>query len=1046
VEAASLELLEAFLAQFEERRVAVPEGWKRRLEQLATETEVSRRFATIIFVDMVGYTRLSQQLPEDQLDDLRLWFNRMVSEQIHRYGGFLIQYLGDAAFAAFGAPWAFERDAEAAIRCLLSIRDGVRELGSFRGHPVQVRAGAASGIITVKVVEEGGRKRPDLIGSVVNLAARLQGEGDPFDVVVPAPLAKLIEPAFEVVQGRTYVPKNYDQEVTIFRVLEPRPQALPRRRQVDAFVGRGQESAALTQAIGQWRAGGFASVAVAGEPGIGKTTLLRRVLEGEDLWADCLLTEADPYHRQGVLLPFLSLLSTLRSRRGSLPWTQVQEPLRPLLSLLEPTAGARQRLPPQWRQLVVVALAELLAAASEAQPLVLLFEDAHWYDDLSRTAINALLRRRPPGLLLLLTDRQEAGHAVPIDPCTVNLRLGPLDPPQAMELLRALTGTESLHPLVEQRLLDDADGRPLYLTEAAGWMEGAGNLRAEELTRSLLGTSPLGERPDVLQLLQARLDRFDAQQRLVLQCGAVLGRRFRQEVLAAYQAVRERLLEHLALLKGGHLLRDVELSGDAGFEFTPGIVREAAYGMLTAKQSRALHREFAGLIEQRFPNRIEQLAPELSLHWLKARQFDQASRHVRRGCLQAMRHGLAEQAYRLATEGLALSELSDAAAPPEEEGLAEGEVPDKVVPPTPAQVATLHEQAGRAARMLGDLPTAINHFQVWEASSTKLGNPRWQAGARYQQALTLFEMGDLVQCEEMLSSVGTGSARPDLLTWQCDDLQAKCHLRAGLYEKAAEEFSAVARRAEPAEPGLAGDAWSSLSICLQRLNRWEEALGALDRCELAYRRLGSPYGLCIVHNNRGIIHEKLGNDAAAIQCYASGRAEARGCGYLHLIAALACNESNLHYLNGRYQDALATAAESIRFAKMIGHGNSEVLARINLGLAWEGLGAWEESWRELTRAREMAASLRDNDALGEAVLELAWLALRQGLRGMEITNILEQLPANLPTDNLARARVIHLAATLPPGSEGLEIPDGMSRAARVRCLQVLELCGPTKAG
>ena len=147
----------------------------------AAPGDEQRRHLTVLFCDIVGYTKLSASLDPEILSRIVHDYEELCAASLARYGGFLFQRLGDGIVAFFGYPQAHEREAERAIRAGLDILDGVRTLP----HPLEVRIGVANGIV---LVSGGGRAA---VGEAMNLAARLQTAAEPGTLIISSSVMKL---------------------------------------------------------------------------------------------------------------------------------------------------------------------------------------------------------------------------------------------------------------------------------------------------------------------------------------------------------------------------------------------------------------------------------------------------------------------------------------------------------------------------------------------------------------------------------------------------------------------------------------------------------------------------------------------------------------------------------------------------------------------------------------------------------------------------------------------------------------------------------------
>jgi class 3 adenylate cyclase len=142
---------------------------------------LQRKQVTLLFVDIVGSTRIGQNLdPEDVAEVMNGALQRLATV-VEQHGGYVSRFMGDGFKAVFGAPTAREDDAERAVRAGLAILEAAKvyegELVARRGiDTFQVRVGANTGLVAMG---EGVEGTNTVMGTAVNLAARMESAAPP---------------------------------------------------------------------------------------------------------------------------------------------------------------------------------------------------------------------------------------------------------------------------------------------------------------------------------------------------------------------------------------------------------------------------------------------------------------------------------------------------------------------------------------------------------------------------------------------------------------------------------------------------------------------------------------------------------------------------------------------------------------------------------------------------------------------------------------------------------------------------------------------------
>ena len=493
--------------------------------------DAERHQLTVMFCDLVGSTALSSQLDPEDLREVIAAYHRAVAETVARFDGFVAKYMGDGVLVYFGYPMAHEDDAERAVRSGLDLIDAVGRL------ELQARVGIATGLVVVgDLIGEGSAQEQSVVGETPNLAARLQALAEPDAVVIAAGTRRLLGDLFEYRDLGAVEVKGIAAPVSASQVLRPsvvasRFEAL-RGSALSPLIGRDEEIDLLLRRWARTKAGNEQVVLISGEPGIGKSRAAVAVLE--QLHAESHLRLryfCSPYHQDSALFPFIDQLGRAAGFAHDDPPVAKLGKLEALLSgaapaeedvaliadLLSLPVSERNPLPnlsPQRKkERTLEALIRQLEGLARQQPVVLVFEEAHWIDPTSRDLLDLTVERIGSlPVLLIVTYRPEFQPPWTGQPHVTLLTLNRLDRRERTALVAQVAGGEALPEEVVAQIVDRTDGVPLFV---------------EELTKSVLeSVAPLVGIPTTLHdSLMARLDRL-ASVRRVAQIGAAIGREF----------------------------------------------------------------------------------------------------------------------------------------------------------------------------------------------------------------------------------------------------------------------------------------------------------------------------------------------------------------------------------------------------------------------------------------------------------------------------------------------------------------------------------------
>ena len=624
------------------------------------QSELERRWATVLFADLSGFTALSERTDPEELRSMVDRCMQIMGEVVEKFGGSVDKVIGDALMAVFGAPIAHEDDPTRAARAALEIQsraaDNTEDFGGLC-----VRVGINTGEVIFGPVGPEGRRELTVMGDTVNTAARLQAAAPRTGVLVGE---ETYAASRDDVDYEQLPPVDAKGKVAPVQVwLARSAAAAPRERRVSSapFVGRTRE---LELLAGAWERASVERepqlVTVVGAPGIGKTRLGLelagrvaeqggRVLRGRSL----------PYGERTAYWVFAQIVreecgvfasdtaATARAKVGERvdqllvngEASKVATDLSIMARLTDDTVEDREELFASARRFV-----EALAGE---QPTLLVLEDLHWADvGLLQLVGSLAVRLADAPLLMLALARDELLDNEPTWarlPRNLTLTLHALDGAHASELVRRLLVHADDSDSIVTRVELAAGGNPLLIEELAAWLSEGGEAGSGEL--------PTNART----MIAARLDRLPAPERQVLLSAAVIGDNFWQGSLEALDAP-EPLAELLRSLEMRDLVRRMpqsRIEGDHEFAFKHGLIREVAYSTLPIAARRERHAAVATFIEQAAGDRSA-YATILAHHWRGAGEALQAADYLLTAADQAGRGWAHDEVITLCNQALEL--------------------------------------------------------------------------------------------------------------------------------------------------------------------------------------------------------------------------------------------------------------------------------------------------------------------------------------------------------------------------------------------------------
>ena len=637
-----------------------------------------RRQLTVLFCDLVGSTELSARLDPEDMGQVIRAYQGCCAGVVQRWDGHVAKYMGDGVLVYFGWPQAHEDDAERAVRAGLELAAGSRSIEKPGGDtPLAARVGIATGLVMVgELIGEGAAQEEAVVGDTPNLAARLQTLARPDTVVIGLATRRLIGGAFELDDLGPQLLKGLADPVRAWRVIggqsvESRFEA--RTTGLTPLVGREQEVALL---LDRWRRasnGGGQTVLLSGEPGIGKSRIVRTICERVEAEPHLRLRcQCSPYHTSTAFHPFVEQLEraagfarddTAAAKLDKLEALLAQGTERvgevtPLLAamLSIPTVGRYPPLahgPERQRELTVAALVEQLLGLARQRPVLFLFEDVHWADPSTLDVLDpAIDRIGGARVLLLLTCRPEFASPWGSRSQIMVHSLSRLDQRESAALAERVTGGKRLPPDVLEQIVARTDGVPLFVEELTKTVLESGLLRDAGDRYVTIGPLPPPAIPSSLHdSLMARLDR-SAPMRNAAQIGAAIGREFRHDLLSAVAPTGIDVNDALAELVASGLASRHGMPPHAVYTFKHALVQDAAYQSLLKSKRQPLHARIADVLERRFPGTAEAQPELLARHFADAGQPARAIGYWRQASERALARSGTKEALAHLDSGL----------------------------------------------------------------------------------------------------------------------------------------------------------------------------------------------------------------------------------------------------------------------------------------------------------------------------------------------------------------------------------------------------------
>jgi class 3 adenylate cyclase/tetratricopeptide (TPR) repeat protein len=600
-----------------------------------------RRVVTIVFADVTGSTSLGERLdPEALRRVMGKYFDEM-SAVIERHGGTVEKFIGDAVMAVFGIPRLHEDDAVRAARAAAGMREALDalnlELEREHGVGIAARIGVNTGEVVAGNPSAGQRL---VTGDAVNVAARLEQAAPPGEIFLGETTYRLVKDAVEVEPVAALDLKGKEEPVPAFRLVKVLADVAGHERHLDSpMVGRGKElemlERALERAVTERTSHLFTLL---GSAGVGKSRLVGEFLNGSVGTATVLRGRCLSYGEGITFFPLAEVIHQAADILEGEPPAAARVKLDLLLAELPDgervaslVGGLFGWAPPGATEDAFWAVRKVLEYIARERPVVVVFDDIHWAEPTMLDLIEHLADwTRDAAVLLVclarpeLLDMRSGWGGGKMNASSILLE--PLPSDEASLLVDNLLGRADIPHAARERILEAAEGNPLFVEEMLAMLIDDGLLRFEDgAWRSVEDLANVTVPPTIHLLLAARLDRLDAEERAVIERGAVEGKVFHTGAVTTLSpdSVRPNVRSRLLALARKELIRPdrAEFAGEDAFRFRHLLIRDAAYQAMPKEQRADLHERFAAWLARAAAERLGEYEEILGHHLEQAYRF-----------------------------------------------------------------------------------------------------------------------------------------------------------------------------------------------------------------------------------------------------------------------------------------------------------------------------------------------------------------------------------------------------------------------------------------
>lgn len=614
-----------------------------------------RSEATIIFIDIRGFTKLADQLdPEKATEIINNIFEPIVG-LIDKYGGSINKFLGDGLMAIFGTPFSHEDDPERAARASLEIMKSIEENGKIKiGNKVKslkAKIGINTGLCISGEIGSASRKEFTVIGDTVNLASRLQENSKPGKILIGEKTFQRIKGNFKISPPRKLKVKGKMDLVTVYTLKSEKKKIGFLEKNKDShspFVGREKEFKILRETLIKSYHSKGQIIEISGELGVGKSRLIYELAKGSLAKKfNILSSNCSSWEESKPYAPLKEIFTKIFGIKFDDDLKEIDKKIKNkikeidssllfassyFLRLLSSKIKSPEEIMEQSKEgsnLLIKVVKKLLWSFSSQKPLLVIIEDVQWIDDASAEFLIQWSKEIKKYPILIIYSLRESLKKRESIVGSNRIKLLPLENTESDKLIRLLIKENDIYQLMKDKINSTANGNPLFMEEIIRGIEE----RRLSADKDRLGNYPEMFAnfpiPDTVQsIARARIDLLPVGLKEVLYQASAIGREIEIKLLQKITNLEDKvLLETVKKLQKQEFIEGVEKAPNSSqyFVFTHSIIQEIAYHSLLFKDRKNLHIKIGSVIEEMYFSKIDSKVEELAYHFKNSNDKEKAA-------------------------------------------------------------------------------------------------------------------------------------------------------------------------------------------------------------------------------------------------------------------------------------------------------------------------------------------------------------------------------------------------------------------------------------
>jgi len=581
-------------------------------------------------------------------------FYETIKKKCESFGGNLFQVdlsdKGNVFLIVFGAPIALGQKEVMATRFALS----VIEESAGEGFPEKVQIGMTVGLNYCGDVGASFRKDYTVIGESVNLASRLMVTAKPGEIIIDEVMQARIAKSFEISFKANMKFKGIEQMVPAYFLGKEISENTMQPDYEEGFIGRDSEMASLRESIAESLQKRGQTVIIEGEPGIGKSRLLKAFLENVRKNGFVIYSGASFSHEQytpyfiwkNILSHFFNTGGTDGNNTVEFILNNISMKIReagdidvrwaPVIASLLGFAVEEEEMTKdmdarQKRDRIFEILFGLFKKEALGKPVALCLEDVHWIDDISLGLMEFFVKSAGdfPLLIIAATRPDERIHKLEKLPLVKTINLNEMGEKDSRLFIQSKLPLEEKNEGVENLIISRSNGNPFFMENIIQSFQEHGYVERQKNGKFKITKSPENMKiPNSIQdIVHQRIDSLHEFEQILIKTASVIGRVFLFELIGKVlpEVMRANVKSHLDNLHNMDLT-PVESISPLTYIFKHVVIRDVAYNALLRSTRQEIHGKIGELIEEKHSDRLSEVYNILAYHYEHSGNYTKAIR------------------------------------------------------------------------------------------------------------------------------------------------------------------------------------------------------------------------------------------------------------------------------------------------------------------------------------------------------------------------------------------------------------------------------------